>query len=273
MSNGYGQNPWASAGHQLPEFVQGSSRDGANSFQHMQQPAFGDMQQPAFGDTQQPTPGGPSSSNQSSGALPEMTSTKRKREDDDVATAPPRPPRRRRKALPHPYTPPPSSVSPSSSASPHAESETPCPTNEDFLDSSYVCIKGRGTKASYRCLYRHPFKGDICNIVVGGRDRRNRYRHLSTHAQLEENLVAHGHLNIANAVVFTRLRKLVVTCDIAGCNFAQEVWRTEHVRENHERECHMDVYMGRLQEREDKKAKKLAEEISQWQGPNSEGNN
>lgn len=194
-----------------------------------------------------------------------MNLYKRKHEDADEVIIPPRPPRRRkvssRESIPKPPGSPVSSqVGDGNSL--HAND----PVDSFFVSTNY------GNTPGLCCQYQFPNNRTICNVLIGGGDRRKRYRHLSTHAQYEENLISSGRLNVADAVVLARLKKLEVKCNIGGCDFRQEVWRTDYVRENHERSCHFDLYMGRVRQREQKKARKSAAEEGNRQYPMSEGN-
>lgn len=121
-------------------------------------------------------------------------------------------------------------------------------THEEFVDSFFVLPENDETPVI--CNYTCPALGLICNQTSRsyGRDgARNRYRHLATHAEAEIKFVERGKLLKENAVLFGRLRRVVVTC--AYCAFLKEVWRTDGVREEHEKEAHPAVYERRQEQR------------------------
>lgn len=105
---------------------------------------------------------------------------------------------------------------------------------------------------SWACIYQCPNTGMTCKRVISGQDRRNRFRHLATHAQSEEACIEEGVLDVEKALVFTQLKRVPVTCFLPGCDFIKEVWRTDKAREDHERETHPDLYEKRKQNKKKK---------------------
>lgn len=131
--------------------------------------------------------------------------------------------------------------------SPNATPSTP-QNGPDLPDTLFSPTEFEG-KQGFICTYKCPLSGETCRVFSNGNNKRNRYRHVAIHAQAEEELVVSGVIALEDALAFTKLQKVVVKCDIKGCNFETKVWRTDQVRERHELEVHPEEYMQRVRER------------------------
>lgn len=127
--------------------------------------------------------------------------------------------------------------------------KVPPGNNDDVFNMLLVPDLHSDTKDGVMCIYQCPNTGRPCNTRVRGRDKRNRFRHLATHAQSEEECVADGYLRREDTLVLTRLSKIAVTCVLPNCDFRKEVWRTDKVRELHEKEAHPDLWERRKQKK------------------------
>lgn len=184
----------------------------------------------------------------------DLISSKRKREDDnDENIGSAKRLRRRRQWV--------SALAPKSENLPSGSSTSPpAPSWDSILDDKgdpeevFFAFTRRGTRSGFCCQYQHPFDKSICNAFIAVGDKRNRYRHLALHVQEEEDYIQKRVLAKEDAVMLARLQKMVVECE--HCDFKKEVWRTDYVRENHEKKVHPDVYSRRLQDKENKKGRK-----------------
>lgn len=122
----------------------------------------------------------------------------------------------------------------------------------DLVDTLFSATEFKGKHGSV-CTYKCPHSGEMCRLFLSGRDRRNRYRHLATHAQTEEEFVVSGVIAMEDALAFTRLPKTVVKCGVEGCQYETKVWRTDQVRERHEMEVHPEEYTQRVRKRKNAK--------------------